>query len=239
MACACHPCFAANPDLPPDLPQKLRTVIDLYCERVAPGLLAEPVNAFTNLAFLIAAWGAWSLARRVGALSPGIRGLLALTLAIGVGSALFHTLATPWARALDEVPILLFQLWFIWLYARRVIKLSKALTASALAAYLVAAVLCRQYPHLLNGSLVYAPALLALAGLGLYHFHNCRAERWLLLAAMGVFIVSVACRSIDEAACSRIPIGTHFLWHLLNGAVLYLAMRALILARQRVSSIRH
>lgn len=214
-------------------------MIDLYCERVAPGLLAEPINAFSNIAFLIAAWGAWSLARRLDALSPGSRGLLALMLAIGIGSTLFHTLATPWARAFDEIPILLFQLWYIWLYARGVIKLRKGVTASALALYLVVAILCRQHPDVLNGSLVYAPALLALACLGLYHFRRCGQERWLLLGAMGVFIVSVACRSIDEAACRMIPIGTHFLWHLLNGAVLYLSMRALILERERGSSSRN
>jgi hypothetical protein len=36
-------------------------------------------------------------------------------------------------------------------------------------------------------------------------------------------------RSIDGAVCAYVPMGTHFLWHLLNGIVLYLSMRALIL----------
>jgi len=36
-------------------------------------------------------------------------------------------------------------------------------------------------------------------------------------------------RSVDEAACPYIPIGTHFLWHALIAVVLYLSMRALIL----------
>src|SRR5688572_8963921 len=114
-------------------------MIDLYCERVAPGLFAEPVNVLSNLAFLAAAAAAWSLARRLNALSPGIWVLLALMLAIASGSTLFHLLATGWARAFDEIPILLFQLWYVWLYARRVIKLQKATAASALAAYLAAA----------------------------------------------------------------------------------------------------
>ena len=29
--------------------------VDNYCERLAPGFWGEPINAFTNLAFLIAA----------------------------------------------------------------------------------------------------------------------------------------------------------------------------------------
>jgi hypothetical protein len=51
--------------------------MDVYCERVGPELLAEPLNAITNASFLLAAWAAWVLARRVGALSPGVKVLVA------------------------------------------------------------------------------------------------------------------------------------------------------------------
>ena len=44
--------------------------IDAYCERLGPGLWAEPLNAVTNLAFLVAAL---FCARRLGA-SPGAAG---------------------------------------------------------------------------------------------------------------------------------------------------------------------
>jgi hypothetical protein len=46
--------------------------MDAYCERVGVGLLAEPLNAFCNVSFLLAAWAAWVLARRTGALSAGV-----------------------------------------------------------------------------------------------------------------------------------------------------------------------
>ena len=36
-------------------------MIDLYCERTAPGLWEEPINALTNLSFFVAAWFAWRL----------------------------------------------------------------------------------------------------------------------------------------------------------------------------------
>lgn len=48
---------------------------------------------------------------------------------------------------------------------------------------------------------------------------------------MAVFLASLTFRSIDDAICSHVAIGTHFLWHILNGVVLYLSMRALILNR--------
>ena len=38
--------------------------IDVYCERVGPGLWAEPVNALTNAAFFLAGWLLWRNARR-------------------------------------------------------------------------------------------------------------------------------------------------------------------------------
>ena len=60
--------------------------IDIYCERIGPGLLAEPVNALTNAAFFVVAWLLWRDARRAGPLSPALRALLALVLAIGIGS---------------------------------------------------------------------------------------------------------------------------------------------------------
>lgn len=204
-------------------------MIDLYCERIGAGLLAEPINALTNAAFFMAAWAAWSLARRSHRLSAGIWMLLALLIAIGTGSALFHTFASGWARVLDEVPILLFQLCYLWLYARRIMKLRTLVSAAAIAAYMAVAFLGRQFPHLLNGSLVYAPAFILLPGLGLYHFLRHKAERFLLLTTTGIFLIALAFRSVDGAACAHFPIGTHFLWHVLIAVVLYLSMRALIL----------
>jgi hypothetical protein len=50
-----------------------------------------------------------------------------------------------------------------------------------------------------------------------------------MLAGTGIFVISLVLRSIDKAVCPYIPTGTHFGWHILNGIVLYLSMRALIL----------
>jgi hypothetical protein len=69
------------------------------------------------------------------------------------------------------------------------------------------------------------------AGQRSYHFLQSKRERFLLLATMAVFLASLTFRSIDDAICSHVAIGTHFLWHILNGVVLYLSMRALILNR--------
>src|SRR5579871_1798712 len=122
-----------------------------YCERTGSGLFDEPVNAVTNAAFFIAAWGAWSLARRRNVLSAELWLLIALSVAVGVGSTLWHTFATPWARPLDVIPILLFQLGFIWIYGRRQAGLTGRVVAIVAAVYLGLALWGREYRAWLNG----------------------------------------------------------------------------------------
>lgn len=203
--------------------------IDLYCERLGPGLLAEPINAITNLSFVVAAIAIWYQARRLDSLSSGILLLIGLMVAIGLGSGLFHTFATGWARVLDILPILLFQVVFMWIYGRRIIRISTGKLVAAVVIFLVSAYFCRQFQHLFNGSLIYAPALLLLIALGIYHYRHARNHRHLLLWATGVFLLSLFFRSIDMAVCEYVAFGTHFLWHVFNGVLVYLVALGLLL----------
>lgn len=36
----------------------------------------------------------------------------------------------------------------------------------------------------------------------------------------GLLLLSLTARSVDEILCASLPMGTHFLWHLLNAAML-------------------
>lgn len=203
--------------------------MDVYCERVGPGLLAEPLNAVTNASFLLAAWAAWILAKRVGVLSWGVRVLIALAAVVGVGSLLWHTFATPWALILDTVPILLFIVSYVWLYARNVLELGARFAAASVVLFLGATFAALRFSHVLHGALVYTPGLLVTLVLGVVHARERRAARFTLLAAAGVYATALFFRTIDQEVCPILPIGTHFLWHTLIGLVTYLAMRGLIL----------
>ncbi len=203
-------------------------MVDLYCERLGPGLWAEPVNAITNLAFLIAAALVWRLAKQRQTISTDVKLLTGLLAAIGIGSSFFHTFATTWARVLDVVPILMFQLVYVWIYCRRLVGMRLKIIAGLLVIYLVLALFGRQFPHVLNGSLTYAPAVVVLLVLGLYHYGTMKAERFMILGASSVFLISIISRTIDSAICPYFPIGTHFLWHIFNSAALYLLMKALL-----------
>jgi hypothetical protein len=202
--------------------------IDLYCERIGPGLWAEPVNALTNAAFFLVVGLLWRSARRAELLSAPIALLLTLVLAIGIGSALFHTFATTWARVLDELPILLFQLLFVWVYARRVMGLRPLAAGTILIGFFAAALYGRQFPHLLNGSLVYAPAVLLVCVLGGYHYATHQPARAHLVLAAGVLAAAVGLRTLDACVCDRFALGTHFLWHVLVATVIYLCVSALL-----------
>jgi hypothetical protein len=202
--------------------------VDLYCERLGPGLLAEPLNATTNLAFFIAAWRLWRRARDAGKLTGGVILLLILLVAFGIGSSLFHTFATPMTHILDVLPIALFMCAYLWLYLRAVLDVHRLIAGFFLVCFVLAVYVGRRFPNILNGSLFYAPALVAVSGLGVLHSRQQRAERWTLLWAGVALIAALTFRSIDSSVCGQMPIGTHFLWHLFAATALYLAGRALI-----------
>ena len=204
--------------------------MDAYCERVGMGVFAEPLNAVSNVSFLLAALAAWVLATRTGALSAGVRVLIALGASVGIGSILWHTYPNMFTLILDIVPILIFICWFIWLYARNVIGMRPLFAVAAVAAFLLATFLAFPFAGVLHGALVYTPGLVVTLVLGMYHARERSAARFTLLAAAGVYLAALFFRTIDNEVCPVLPIGTHFIWHLLIGLVTYLAMRSLILS---------
>ena len=86
---------------------ELCAAVDHYCERTSSAFDAEPINALTNAAFLIAAWSAWrlQLSYPLGNGRGLINGLIGTMALVGLGSFLFHTVATRWAEWADVLPI--------------------------------------------------------------------------------------------------------------------------------------
>ena len=54
-----------------------------------------------------------------------------------------------------------------------------------------------------------------------------------LAVAALLFAISLVFRTIDRAICPAVPLGAHFLWHMLNACVLWLLLRAAIVAAAR------
>lgn len=196
--------------------------VDAYCERTGPEFWSEPVNALTNVAFLLAAIAAYRLLAGRRPQPPLVVALVVLLAAIGVGSFTFHTVATSWAAALDTTPILLFTLTYVVAFAHHFVgvPLKWAWVAAPLFAGFSVAV------NSVVGFGGYVPALVGIAVLAgvMVFYREYRYARW--FAGTGaLFAVSLALRTVDGPWCSAIPLGTHFLWHVLNAAVLYLLVR--------------
>ena len=208
------------------------TPVDLYCERLDPSFWAEPINAVTNASFLIAAIVAFVQWRRAGGQDWPALILIAVTFAIGVGSFIFHTVATRGAALFDTVPIAVFIYGYLCLALQRFIGLPLwtalgLVAVFAVLSYVESALVPR---GTLNGSHAYLPALAALMLVGWLARDD--KPRRLLLSAAAVFALSIVFRSIDQTLCQALPLGTHFLWHTLNGLVLYLLLRGALTARQ-------
>lgn len=202
-----------------------------YCERSLDAFWAEPVNALTNLAFIAAGIALLRLAlRRPPPMAWEVMVLIFLVFSIGVGSFLWHTLATPWSAMTDVVPITLYINVFLVSYLVRVARTDLGTETLLFLAFhgANAGVQAALPADFLNGSVFYLPAWLALV-LMACHARILAPERTApLVGATLIFTVSLAFRSIDHAVCAAFPTGTHFLWHLLNGLVLYLTTRFLM-----------
>lgn len=216
--------------------------IDLYCERVGESWWAEPANALTSLAFFAAAWLAWrqadALAARGLPVPREFRVLAVLVAGIGAGSLAFHTLATVWAGRIDTLFIAAFFYVFIASYLLRAFALGPGAILAALAAYWLAGQAFGRWVEatlggaFLSGSYEYLPALAVLVALALASSRRSRRAAAALAVAAGVFALSLGFRTLDDSVCALLPLGTHFIWHLLHGASLWLAMRALHAAHE-------
>ncbi len=219
------------------------TYLDAYCERAGDaGLFAEPLNAVTNLFFILAAFyciKALPPLKRAPLREVGDLWLLALTLAaIGVGSGLWHTYATHATVLADVIPITLFINVYLLSAMRRILGLSWLRTGFCFAAYWILTLWAQNAldPDTLNGTVMYGPTYitLILLSIAVKIKDNTLGEEFFF--ALGVFTLSLIFRTVDTWLCPILPIGTHFLWHTLNAFVLYRLLRAL--AAQPVSTRR-
>ena len=202
------------------------TPIDLYCERLSPSFWAEPVNALSNIAFLLAAAAAFAQWRRQGAGDGVVLALIVVVAVVGLGSFIFHTVATRGAMLLDVGPIGVFIYGYFLFALRRFLALSWATALIVFAGFIALSTGLAVYVprSFLNGSAGYFPALAALLGIGWMVRENPAGKA--LLIAAGLFVASLFFRIIDLNVCDAFPLGTHFLWHILNAAVLYAVLRA-------------
>ena len=193
--------------------------VDGYCERIDASFWSEPLNAITNIFFLVAA--VWVL-RREG-LNSTAR-ILALILGmIGVASFLFHSFAQAWAGALDVLFILFFTLLYLFAASKDFMGAPRSIALIITLGYFPfsIAVDWLTLPLTFLGSTrIYMPMpiLIILFSLLLYKRLPI-VSRGLAVGAF-ILIISMLARILDVPLCQKIPLGTHFVWHVLNAVML-------------------
>ena len=198
------------------------TYVDAYCERLEPGFWAEPLNAVTNAAFIISALIVLRTLGKGGHIQARV--LVVILCLIGIGSFLFHTIATRWAAMADVIPIAAFVLYFLYLANRYLLdlKVLHAFLATLLffpyapaATYMLGLLL-----PFLGGSAAYGSIAL------LIFFYSALIWKKLPEAARGLLyggillVISIGFRTADWMVCDTISTGTHMFWHIINAIML-------------------
>lgn len=216
---------------------ELTRAIDGYCERLGPEYWAEPVNALTNLAFIIAGAVMWP---RTGG-EPLARALATVLFLIGIGSWLFHTHAQVWAAIADTLAIVVYVLIYIYAINRHGWALSTWMAGGVttlFVPYVAVLVPVLQQVPFLNISAGYWPLPLMIGAYAVMLYRRDPALARGLGIGAAVLVASLVFRSLDEVVCRALPLGTHFMWHILNAIMLawmievFLRLRA----RQRAAS---
>ncbi|HAL84862.1 MAG TPA: hypothetical protein DCP12_04385 [Rhodobiaceae bacterium] len=207
--------------------ERLVEQVNGYCERAGFELWAEPINAVTNMAFLLAAFALGRYLKAVetqtGTRDPQSRALIYILWAIGFGSLAFHTFATIWAGIADTLPIIIIILTYVYLALRRFFGLPVAAALLGPPALIGLAFVFGQTGF---AGATYLPALIGMIVLSLAAALRGPYDIGYALAVSSlVFGVSLGLRTIDEPMCMQITIGTHWAWHVLNALTLYLVIK--------------
>lgn len=203
--------------------------LDQYCERLDPSFWAEPLNALSNGAFIVA--GLLLLAQWRNSPFPSRTSLLLIIniLVIGVGSFLFHSIANRWSELADVLPITIFIHAYLLLALRHFLGAPWWLAIVATGTFLAVSPFAGAALEPVAGSSAfYGPALLAIFAVGAAAYRtDPRTAKYLCLAGT-IFAVSIIFRAADQPFCSALPLGTHMMWHIVNGLVLYMLVRLLM-----------
>ena len=206
-------------------------MISYYCERASLDLFGEPFNSITNIFFIITALLSIRLYQDY---------LSFFSIAfIGLSSFAFHTFPNTITGFLDIIAIVTFMLIYTVKIYRQLIGFNffySSLTAIffVMSCYLFGVSFQNSF---IGTSSFYFPIVLHLLFLIIYFlFLNLTFDclKYLIFSTL-IFSASIILRVIDQPICNIFPLGTHFLWHILNAIFLFFLIKFSYLTCNRSS----
>ena len=195
--------------------------MDFYCERTNGQIFNEPVNAISNIFFIIVSLSLIKILRKnqsnkIYYIQP------ILIFFIGIGSFLFHLNPNIITLYSDVIPIFLFSLSFIFFFNRDIININYLNNALLflLFFFLFLFITPKLNYEILNGSEFYFANYFFLTMYTIWLYLKKSDFFQLLLLGFIFFNLSILLRSLDNHICEYFSIGTHFLWHFLNAYLL-------------------
>ena len=210
----------------------LKQGMSVYCERGVGLLFTQPANTISNIAIFISAYLAYQFVQTHHIKSLIIRMLPLIVALAGVGSVLWHgmpSLLTSFADLLPLSAFILVSFFFL---------LGKLLPNKRLVCGIFCLFILIETPFIFgilpsfNGFIQYFLVFI----FGIFVFVGVAKKYHLfpqLIPIIIVFAMALFSRTIDLKICSMFSAGTHFVWHILIGFLLYLIIRFLVEIEKR------
>jgi len=213
------------------------------CERVEPGLFAEPLNLLSSFAFMTVAVLIYRHYHRHEDLAKkwiwDVHALTFITFLIGVNSVIFHAYPTRLTELMDTVTIVFFIILYFWSVLFRIGRCTIFQALVCFVAFLgFSHIQVHQFPRALNDSIGYLSSMIALIMIAVHLHLKARPSSSHFMFAAIIGVVSLTCRAIDRELCDEISTGTHFLWHCLNASLIYILLKQLVRNVNRVARLK-
>jgi hypothetical protein len=214
---------------------KINDYVDLHCERLADGLMGEPLNILSNILFFVVAYLLFKQYRTADIRAPRVKVLIYLVVAFGVGSIIFHSTARMWGALFDVLPIVMFAVLYLYLFARHVLRFHRKWAVALIAFFFIANLIFKaNVIKAPDGYVSLIPSVLVMYCIALYMFATKNRSAMRFATATLVATMAASFRAVDsylnaEDLCEMFPFGTHFLWHVLMAGYVYLTTSDIIL----------
>lgn len=204
-----------------------------YCEtpeEITGIFPVEPANAISSGVIVLFGIAALVLTIRRAPRAIELYVLCVLLMVNGVGSILWHGLRERWALALDVTPALIFLLLMAIIWARRVAPWWQVGAAGV--AYFAVTFALRQVDLGIRlpgrWAAMAIPIVITASWLIARSYAISRTAAVTGGLALVSALAALTFRTIDNAACETVPMGTHFLWHIFLSAAAFLSFWTIV-----------